>query len=676
MKSLYSEAKQHLSNCMPASSTSNANTNDKHELGHEYNYDSTNGDVFSADDECVSGSDGGIGAGDHDHEAMTCRDNTLNCHRRHSQTTTPPTIGLNNNFITNATTYDTLQKPFKYDKLRGRWSTAADFYFACTSHAFGTIVFSELTLFVSSFLGGYGLIPYLLGILLYAIPIFGVQTFLGQFSSSGTITVFRVAPIFKGIGYSILLHNLASLSYYAIIAAVPLVYAANSLHSVIPWMSCNNTWNTVNCSTHDFYDEDEEELFPHATVEFFRSIIRSDDNSPNPLSISWPILCAVIGIWLLTMLVLLKRVTFIGKFLRCLCLLMMTFFFAIFTHLLMYVGFTWEHFLDYLKPYVYTNHHSAIWAGMRAAIIMPMWLLGPGCGSVLQLASHNRFRHDSEKTTYWTAFTFLIMTQMAALCSHIAFDHFEDHVAILHDQIEEQHNMRFIYICYAYLFGSFVSLPNLWSFLFFAMLFFAELSAVIIQMMTVLTAIFDEFEKLRTKKTSITIGLVLVMLLISVYFCTKQGFEHLHLLPDIVAVTHLTISILLIVITTWIYGRERFQCDLQFMLGKTISNFKINILLRFVTPFFIGCGIAQIIFFTNDPPSALILLTQSFVYIVVPLYMIYKITQTTGSFRQRIRQCFAPHDWHPVDADNRRFYEEIMGTSEMLVILNNEHQIC
>lgn len=104
---------------------------------------------------------------------------------------------------------------------------------------------------------------------------------------------------------------------------------------------------------------------------------------------------------------------------------MMTFFFAVFTHLLMHVGFTWETFMDYLKPYAYTNNHSAIWAGMRAAIIMPMWLLGPGCGSVLQLASHNRFRHDSEKNTYWIAFTFLIMTQMAALCSHIAFDHFE-----------------------------------------------------------------------------------------------------------------------------------------------------------------------------------------------------------------------------------------------------------
>lgn len=105
--------------------------------------------------------------------------------------------------------------------------------------------------------------------------------------------------------------------------------------------------------------------------------------------------------------------------------------------------------------------------------------------------------------------------------------------------------MRFIYICYAYLFGSLFSLPNFWSFIFFSMLFLAELSAVvsnslstglillelinakadrllqIIQMMTVLTAIFDEFEKLRMRKSIITAGSVFVMLLTSMYFCTK-----------------------------------------------------------------------------------------------------------------------------------------------------------
>jgi len=48
--------------------------------------------------------------------------------------------------------------------------------------------------------------------------------------------------------------------------------------------------------------------------------------------------------------------------------------------------------------------------------------------------------------------------------------------------------------------------------------------------------------------------------------------------------------------------------------------------------------------------------------------MVYKVCRTNGDWRQRLQQCLAPHDWHPVDADNRRFYEEIMGISEMLVI--------
>jgi len=63
---------------------------------------------------------------------------------------------------------------------------------------------------------------------------------------------------FIGIGYSILLLNLGTLTYYSVNAAVPLIYAINSLHDVMPWMSCNNTWNSPNCSTHDRYDEEDD----------------------------------------------------------------------------------------------------------------------------------------------------------------------------------------------------------------------------------------------------------------------------------------------------------------------------------------------------------------------------------------------------------------------------------
>lgn len=72
----------------------------------------------------------------------------------------------------------------------------------------------------------------------------------------------------------------------------------------------------------------------------------------------------------------------------------------------------------------------------------------------------------------------------------------------------------------------------------------------------------------------------------------------------------------------------------------------------------------------NGVEDTLIWVSQSLIYLVALGYMVYRLCQTNGNWRKRMRQCFSPHDWHPVNADNRRFYEEIMGTSEMLVIDN------
>jgi len=73
--------------------------------------------------------------------------------------------------------------------------------------------------------------------------------------------------------------------------------------------------------------------------------------------------------------------------------------------------------------------------------------------------------------------------------------------------------------------------------------------------------------------------------------------------------------------------------------------------------------------FTRDRiHDVLIYVSQGLILLTAMSYMVYKVCRTNGDWRQRLQQCLAPHDWHPVDADNRRFYEEIMGISEMLVI--------
>ncbi|EDV31364.1 uncharacterized protein Dana_GF14587, isoform D [Drosophila ananassae] len=573
--------------------------------------------------------------------------------------------------VRSASGYDTLERPYRHDQSRGRWAKAADFYFASCTHAFNPLMFSEYPTF-GLLQGGwiFFIAAYLLGMIFYSLPIFLIQAFLGQFSSSGSISAFRVSPIFKGIGYSILFLNLGTLTYYCIGAGVPLIFAVNSLHSVMPWMSCNNTWNTPDCSTHDNYDINEDYVDPHSTVEFFRSVIASTATGSTSMTISVSMLISVLAIWTLALGLMLKSVNFIGKFLRCSCVLMFTIFLAIFSYLIIHEKVSFETLHYNLKPSL--DSFGSLFGVTRTAFLMSGVALGPGWGSVITLASYNSFRSDAERMSFWVCITHAAVGLMALLCCNVAHDHFEDHVGLLPYHVNENHSLQFLYLCFSYLLGRFTTTPNLWAFLFFTMIFLSEFCALLIQMMSILTALFDEFEILRAKKTPIVCLLVFVLAGTSVFFCTQYGFSQFTILPNLAMFTHIIISGILALMVTWVYGRVRFQCDLQFMLGKTISSVKI-FFIRLATPIFLGFCLIQVSFFIDlhEIHHVLIWISQGLVLAMALSYMVYKVSQTNGSWRQRIQQCLAPHDWHPVDADNRRFYEEIMGISEMLVIDTN-----
>ncbi|XP_022230627.2 sodium- and chloride-dependent GABA transporter 1 [Drosophila obscura] len=565
--------------------------------------------------------------------------------------------------------YDTLERPYRHDKARGRWAKSADFYFASCTHCFTSVMFSDLPIF-GLINGGWVLfiIAYLMGIFIYSLPIFLIQAFLGQFSTSGSISAFRVAPIFKGIGYSILLINLGTLTYYSIGAVVPLIYAVNTLHAVIPWMHCNNTWNSADCSTYDNYDQDNFTVDPHSTVEFFRSMIASTGEGSTAMSTSLSMVVAVVAIWLLVLALLLKPVAFIGKTLRCACVVMFAFFVAVFFYLAIHESVNLGTIKSYLLPMFYNM--KQLLGAARSALLLAGLALGPGYGSIINLASYNSFRSDAERMSIWVCLTHATIGLLAVLCCNVAHDHFEDHVGMLPLHVDEKHAMQYLYLSFSYLFGRFSTVPNLWAFLFFVIIFLAELSALMIQLLSVLTSLFDEFEWLRCRKMPIICSLIFCLAATSLYFCTQLGFSQLNQLPQLAMFSHVIISGVLVLMATWVYGRVRFQCDLQFMLGKTISSFTI-FFIRFGTPIFLGLCLYQlgyILLSFNGLHPVLMWLSQGLIFLVAIVYMAYKVTKTNGSWRQRLQQCLAPHDWHPVDADNRRFYEEIMGISEMLVI--------
>uniref|UniRef100_A0A2S2N9V8 Transporter n=1 Tax=Schizaphis graminum TaxID=13262 RepID=A0A2S2N9V8_SCHGA len=99
--------------------------------------------------------------------------------------------------------------------------------------------------------GGAFLIPYFLMLIFGAVPLFYMELILGQYNRQGPISVWKnVCPLFKGVGFCAVLVAFYVSFYYNVIIGWSLYFLAMSTTSSsgqLPWVHCNNTWNTDLC---------------------------------------------------------------------------------------------------------------------------------------------------------------------------------------------------------------------------------------------------------------------------------------------------------------------------------------------------------------------------------------------------------------------------------------------
>jgi len=141
--------------------------------------------------------------------------------------------------------------------------------------------------------GGTFLIPYLLTVVLCAIPVLFLEMFLGQFASTGAITIWSICPLFKGIGWAILFNILTICIYYSVIVMYSFYYMLVSFVSIggdLPWTSCTRSWNTPLCVNQAFPDIDalandnakisslQSLLDPECIARSYNGSVRNFDN--------------------------------------------------------------------------------------------------------------------------------------------------------------------------------------------------------------------------------------------------------------------------------------------------------------------------------------------------------------------------------------------------------------
>ncbi|MEQ2292174.1 hypothetical protein AMECASPLE_020378 [Ameca splendens] len=136
------------------------------------------------------------------------------------------------------------QKP-KEVEGRGHWGTKAEFILTVMGAIIGPGNIWRFPYLCYKNGGGVFFIPYILFMFTCGIPLFFLETALGQYTSQGGITCWRqICPLFQGIGYASHLVIAFSATSYIIILAWAVFYLFSSFSSDLPWASCGNYWNS------------------------------------------------------------------------------------------------------------------------------------------------------------------------------------------------------------------------------------------------------------------------------------------------------------------------------------------------------------------------------------------------------------------------------------------------
>ncbi|NWY47249.1 S6A11 protein, partial [Sylvia atricapilla] len=128
---------------------------------------------------------------------------------------------------------------------RGHWNNKVEFVLSVAGEIIGLGNVWRFPYLCYKNGGGAFLIPYVVFFICCGIPVFFLETALGQFTSEGGITCWRkVCPLFEGIGYATQVIEAHLNVYYIIILAWAIFYLFNCFTTELPWASCGHEWNT------------------------------------------------------------------------------------------------------------------------------------------------------------------------------------------------------------------------------------------------------------------------------------------------------------------------------------------------------------------------------------------------------------------------------------------------
>ncbi|XP_072230715.1 sodium- and chloride-dependent GABA transporter 2-like [Leuresthes tenuis] len=544
---------------------------------------------------------------------------------------------------------------------RGQWGTKAEFILTVMGAIIGPGNVWRFPYLCYKNGGGVFFIPYILFIFTCGIPLFFLETALGQYTSQGGITCWsKICPLFQGMGYASHLIIMVSATSYIMILTWAFFYLFLSFNADLPWASCGNYWNTDSCFDNNQNLSIKSRLNTTLpVVEFWqRRVLKISTGIDDIGSLRWELVLCLILSWIICYFCIWKGIKSTGK---------VAYFTATFPYLMLLIllirGVTLPGAIDgiiyYLYPDISRLSDPQVWMDAGTQIFFSYAI---GLSFLTTLGSYNPYNNNCYRDCFYLCLLNSATSLVAgfAIFSVLGFMTYEQGVDIS-EVAESGPGLAFIAFPRAV---AMMPMPQVWSVCFFLMIILLGLDSQFVGMECVMTSLVDHFPTYlrRGYRREVTLLIICCFCcLLGLPLVTEGGIYLLQLLDHHVCsgTTLLLLTFCQSVSIGWVYGADRFYDNITDMIGYRPLPF-MKYCWCYVTPFIcFGTFIFSIVKYSP------LKFSNAYVYplwanilgwfiatvslSLIPLFVLLKMMQGSGTLQERFLFLCQPVD----DADQK-----------------------
>jgi solute carrier family 6 GABA transporter-like protein 6/8/11/12/13 len=510
--------------------------------------------------------------------------------------------------------------------------------------------------------GGAFLIPYGIFAIFLGFPMMFLEVSLGQFTRQGTINAWKLSPVCKGIGFgSAMLALYSSLYYITVMAwAINYMFSCFTLEAKLPWMHCNNWFNTPNCKTY----EDVANLTASSNSTNGTSNLFAGDDNPLSVNEYWkyynlrmngggleelgglnnvPLILSLLAAWTIVYITIFKGTKSSG---------VMAYFTAIFPYIvigiLLIKGLTLEGAGKgvefYLKPNMTKLLEPKVWMDAGSQVCFS-YVICFVC--LITVSSYNDFNKDTFKHAAQVSIACSVTSFIAGFAVFAVLGNMAHVLGTeVKDVVSSGPGLTFLAYPTAL---SLMPCPQIWNFMSFLMLVSLGISCEWTTVEAMLTVFFDHAPRFRKHRELVSLVLCGSLFIIGLIFTTPGGVYVFELFNSFAVggVPLLWLTTFEAVAIGWVYGWPKFSENVKEMIGYHPSRF-MEFCFRFITPtltmsvFVFSCanfrGLVVQGYTFPDWANAIGYMLAFSSVICVPNYAIYQISLHDGSLFEKIRK--------------------------------------